>query len=145
RRDKLTRGNSECNMNGREQSLQFFLVIAVELLLLAIPSRQTATFALFAIIVLAERGMTYMRAPLSFLALAVALLLTGCGHHVSNYQFTNSSIEPSAAGRVQVSHDKNGNSVVNVRVYHLADPAQLAPPKAGYVVWEQPKGMPAKN
>jgi len=86
-----------------------------------------------------------MRAISSFLALAFGLLLTGCGHHVSNYQFTNSSIEPSAAGRVQVSHDKNGNSVVNVRVYHLADPAQLAPPKAGYVVWEQPKGMPAKN
>ena len=86
-----------------------------------------------------------MRAISSFLALALGLMLTGCGHHVSNYQFTNSSIEPSAAGRVQVSHDKNGNSVVNVRVYHLADPAQLAPPKAGYVVWEQPKGMLAKN
>ena len=86
-----------------------------------------------------------MRSIITASVLAAALLLTGCGHKVKNFQFTNNSSAPAAAGKVAVSNDQNGNRVLNVKVYHLADPAQLAPPKSGYVVWEQPKGMPAKN
>jgi len=86
-----------------------------------------------------------MRAIITTLVLGTALLISGCGHKVKEFQFNNNSSAPAAAGKVAVTNDQNGNRVLNVKVYHLADPAQLAPPKAGYVVWEQPKGMPAKN
>jgi len=78
-------------------------------------------------------------------AFLLSLALAACGHSVRKFDFNNSSITPAAAGRVTTNHDRNGNTTVNVRVYHLADPQKLTPPQTLYVVWEQERGMDAKN
>ncbi len=50
---------------------------------------------------------------------------------------------PAATATATVSHDDNGNTVVDLKVKHLARPENLTPSKATYVVWIQPPGSPA--
>lgn len=47
---------------------------------------------------------------------------------------------PAARGQVDVGHDKNGNTKVEVEVEHLAMPESLTPPKTVYIVWFQERG-----
>jgi hypothetical protein len=47
---------------------------------------------------------------------------------------------PAARGDVEISHDKNGNTKFKIKVQHLAEPSNLAPPKTAYVVWLQERG-----
>ena len=44
-----------------------------------------------------------------------------------------------------MTHDRNGNGIVNVRVEHLAKPAMLTPPSTMYVVWFQQPGSDPEN
>ncbi len=72
------------------------------------------------------------------LALFLCAALWAKEFHFSN----SSSVAPGAAGRVDVDHDRNGNTALKIHVYHLADPEKLSPPKSVYVVWVQPPGKP---
>jgi hypothetical protein len=58
---------------------------------------------------------------------------------------TSSDLVPSAAGKVELDKDRNGNRVAKVRVYHLPDPEKLNPAKNAYVVWIQAKGKDPEN
>ena len=46
---------------------------------------------------------------------------------------------PAAAGIVKVQRDKdNGNTKLDIRVWHLANPSRLTPPANAYIVWVRP-------
>ena len=51
------------------------------------------------------------------------------------FPLTAAASIPAARGQVDVGHDKNGNTKVEVKVGHLAKSANLTPPGAAYVVW----------
>jgi hypothetical protein len=55
-----------------------------------------------------------------------------------------SAAVPGAQGRLNVEHDKNGNSSLKIQVSHLAQPSSLSPPATDYVVWIQPEGRAAE-
>jgi len=58
---------------------------------------------------------------------------------------TSSDLVPSAAGKVELDKDRNGNRVAKVRVYHLPDPEKLNPARNAYAVWIQAKGKDPEN
>jgi hypothetical protein len=68
----------------------------------------------------------------------VAFPFTSCGK--KEVRLTPSSAVPAATATAQLSQDKNGNTVVQLKVKHLAKPENLTPPKSVYVVWIQPRG-----
>jgi len=70
------------------------------------------------------------------------LLVAGCAKQV---RLTPSSYTPAAMGTAKLTEDKNGNTVVNLKVEHLAQPSSLSPPRATYVVWIQAPGGSAVN
>jgi hypothetical protein len=53
--------------------------------------------------------------------------------------------QPAATGRADITADDNGNTVVDLRVDHLARPENLTPAKNVYVVWFEPRGELAVN
>src|SRR2546423_4795633 len=57
----------------------------------------------------------------------------------------NSTLNPAAAGTVNVGTDRNGNNSFDVSVYHLSDPAQLTPARSLYVAWARAEGNPPHN
>ena len=61
------------------------------------------------------------------------------------FPMTAASIVPAARGQVEIDKDKNGNIRVNIEVEHLANPENLTPPAAVYVVWLQDKGGNPEN
>jgi hypothetical protein len=77
------------------------------------------------------------------LLLAIALVwpLTG-GRKVV---MTASPSVPAAKGTVYMSHDRNKNSAIDMKVEHLAHPSALTPPQSAYVVWIQESGHDAEN
>ena len=81
---------------------------------------------------------------ISLVCLTVVLLLGGLAW-AKSYHFTGTRIDPSAMGDIDLTHDKNGNAIVNVRVEHLAKPAMLTPPSTMYVVWFQQPGSDPEN
>jgi hypothetical protein len=42
---------------------------------------------------------------------------------------------PAATGEAKISKDKNGNTLLRLKVEHFAPPQKLQPPKPVYVVW----------
>ena len=61
------------------------------------------------------------------------------------FPLTASSIVPAAKGSVEVGKDRNGNTEVELRVEHLANPTSLSPSQANYIVWLQEKGSGPEN
>jgi hypothetical protein len=61
------------------------------------------------------------------------------------YPMTASSTVPAARGQVEIDKDKNGNTRLNMNVEHLADPQNLTPAAALYVVWLQEKAGEPQN
>ena len=56
------------------------------------------------------------------------------------YPMRASSSVPAAAGIVKVQRDKDsGNTKLDIRVWHLANPSRLTPPANAYVVWVRPR------
>lgn len=47
---------------------------------------------------------------------------------------------PAASATAELTHDSNGNTIVDLKVKNLAKPENLTPPKSIYVVWIQPRG-----
>ena len=84
--------------------------------------------------------MKTVLACLIVLSMAFAI---GCGE--KKVHLNSSSSVPAAQGRAELSHDSNGNLVVNLNVYHLAHPQDLTPAKSAYVVWFQPRGQQPVN
>jgi len=77
------------------------------------------------------------------LILAIALVWPlGGGRKVT---MTASSSVPAAKGTVYMSHDRNKNSAIYMKVEHLAHPSALTPPQSAYVVWIQESGRDAEN
>jgi len=58
---------------------------------------------------------------------------------------TSSPSVPGAMGTVYLSHDRNKNSAIDIKVEHLAHPSALTPPQSAYVVWIQETGRDAEN
>ncbi len=75
----------------------------------------------------------------SLVGILAALLITaGCGGH--RVHMTPATTVPGAMGVAQLTKDKNGNVVVDLKVRHLARPDSLTPPQSVYIVWLQPRG-----
>jgi hypothetical protein len=66
-------------------------------------------------------------------------------HAAKKFPFTASSIVPTAKGSVEVGIDGNGNTEVDLRVEHLANPTSLLSWQANYIVWLQEKGSGPEN
>ena len=49
------------------------------------------------------------------------------------------SIVPAAKGSVEIGKDRNGNTVIKLKVKDLASPQNLSPSQTQYVVWLQGK------
>ena len=74
---------------------------------------------------------------LAFLSIFVSLMfLAACHKHV---HLTPATSVPAATAKADITHDSNGNTVVNLDVKHLAKPENLTPPASVYVVWVQPR------
>lgn len=58
----------------------------------------------------------------------------------NHVRLTPATTVPAATARAEVSQDKNGNTLVDLKVEHLAPPQNLTPSKSVYVVWIQPRG-----
>ena len=72
--------------------------------------------------------------------IAVAMLALGVTAWAKTYAFQATSIVPGATGQVDAKADKTGgNTMVTIRVDHLARPTLLTPPANEYVVWIQPE------
>lgn len=68
---------------------------------------------------------------------AVLLLGTACSRKV---RMTPATSVPAAMGVAKLKKDKNGNTIVDLKVQHLARPDSLTPPQSVYIVWIQPRG-----
>jgi hypothetical protein len=56
------------------------------------------------------------------------------------YPMRASSSVPAAAGIVKVQRDKDsGNTKLDIRVWHLANPSRLTPSTTNYIVWVRPR------
>ncbi|HUX44046.1 MAG TPA: hypothetical protein VMV57_04775 [Terracidiphilus sp.] len=54
---------------------------------------------------------------------------------------TASKNVPAASGLVKIQKDKdNGNTKLDIKVEHLANPSTLSPPANAYIVWIRPNG-----
>ena len=86
------------------------------------------------------RPFHHLRLISASLLFALAL---GCGAH--KVILTHSPAVPAATGTVQVGHDDNGNSRIDLKVHHLAKPQNLNPPASTYVVWLEANGSRPQN
>lgn len=78
--------------------------------------------------------------------IAVAMLALGVTAWAKTYAFQATSIVPGATGQVDAKADKTGgNTMVTIRVDHLARPTLLTPPANEYVVWIQPEDGSPQN
>ena len=91
--------------------------------------------------------MTTSTTPKRFVGLA-AFLLACCLMFVACAQtlrFGPSDVVPAAKGQVSISRDKNNNYHMDLRVFHLADPGRLQPPRQLYIVWMESANNEVKN
>lgn len=77
--------------------------------------------------------------------IAAAVGLVAVASWANKYHLVASSIVPAATGDVDLHTDKNGNTIVEIKVERLARPSQLTPPSRAYVVWFTQEGSPPTN
>jgi hypothetical protein len=70
----------------------------------------------------------------ALVATFVAGPLTAAAQHLV---MAPSTVIPSAEIKLDLGKDQNGNTTVDLKAKHLAQPANLTPPKSVYVVWVQ--------
>jgi hypothetical protein len=80
-----------------------------------------------------------------YVILALVLFCTVVAEASKKFPLTATSIVPGARGSVMIDKDKNGNVRVNMQVEFLANPQNLTPPAAVYVVWLQEKSGSPEN
>lgn len=79
-----------------------------------------------------------MKKSILAVALMIAVGLTGCAKKTA---IDISSTVPAAEAELKTSQDNNGNTVVDLKVKHLAPPQNLQPTRSMYVAWvETPDG-----
>ncbi len=77
---------------------------------------------------------TKILALAALVATFVAGPLTAAAQHLV---MAPSTVIPSAEIKLDLGKDQNGNTTVDLKAKHLAQPANLTPPKSVYVVWVQ--------
>ena len=88
-------------------------------------------------------SLTHLRGSRFARFAIVAIISTGllpCALPAKTFKLQKASIVPGATGEVKTGKDKNGNTKFSVEVKHLANPAELSPPKSAYIVWIQQGG-----
>ena len=85
-------------------------------------------------------GLIYMRCSIFVLSALLALPLLA-----EKYHLNPTPAVPAATGEVDAGKDNNRNTTIDLKVEHLARPANLAPPRQTYVVWVQVPGGSALN
>ncbi len=79
-----------------------------------------------------------MKKCILVVVLLIAVGLTGCAKNTS---IDVSSTVPAAEAELKASKDSNGNTIVDLKVKHLAPPQNLQPAMSMYVAWvETPDG-----
>jgi hypothetical protein len=86
--------------------------------------------------------MRHVRVLLCVTALAILAAVAFADDHAP---LRSGTADPSAVGTVDYKTDRNGNTALEVKVDHLAPPANLTPPKQAYVVWVQAPGQAPEN
>lgn len=71
------------------------------------------------------------------IAMLATIVSTACHKKVT---LNPSPAVPAATATAQLTHDENGNTIVDLKVKHLAKPVNLTPPRSVYIVWIQPRG-----
>jgi len=87
-------------------------------------------------------GENHMRHTRLALFIAVTFLIATAAWSRED-KLTNTGVAPAAQGKILTSTDSNGNTVVEVKVQHLATPQSLTPPQQTYLVWVRPRGEQA--
>jgi hypothetical protein len=72
-------------------------------------------------------------------------LLCTVAYADKKYPMTAASIVPGARAEVAIGTDKNGNTSLKMKVQHLANPENLTPRAAAYVIWLQERGGSSEN
>jgi hypothetical protein len=87
-----------------------------------------------------ETGLlrTGIRSSLTALAALALLAALGCSH--KQVKLNPASSVPAATARAELTHDDNGNTIIDLKVKHLAKPENLTPSRSVYIVWVQPRG-----
>jgi predicted small lipoprotein YifL len=70
--------------------------------------------------------------------LAVLMSCAACGKKV--VKLNPDASVPAATATAHLTTDSNANTIIDLKVQHLAKPENLTPPKAVYLVWIQPRG-----
>lgn len=77
--------------------------------------------------------------------LTVFVMLAGAFALAEEVKMRSAETNPAAEGRVKFNHDRNGNTLFDIKVAHLARPDRLTPAKSDYVVWVQRPGEGPQN
>jgi len=79
--------------------------------------------------------------------IVVLALISACtiAEAAKKVPMTAASIVPAAKGELVIDEDKNGNVTLKIEVEHLANPQNLTPPAAAYIVWLQEKSGSPEN
>ena len=78
--------------------------------------------------------------------LAIAILALGVTAWAKTYTLQATPLTPGATGTVEAKADKSGgNTMVTIKVDHLARPTLLTPPANEYVVWIDPDNDDPQN
>lgn len=77
--------------------------------------------------------------------ITLAVMSAALVHAAKKFPLTAASIVPAAKGSVEIGKDRNGNTEVELKVEHLANPTSLSPSQAHYIVWLQGKGSGPEN
>ena len=75
-----------------------------------------------------------------FVAFTLVICLVPLLAYARKYPLTATPVAPGAKGVVDVSKDKNGNTLVNLKVEFLPKPSSLTPPAETYIVWFRKQG-----
>ncbi len=75
----------------------------------------------------------------------LAIIIVSLSSCTTKVQFLNSSVVPAARGTVQISSDANRNYAIKMKLYDLAGPERLTPPRSNYVVWLVSADNKARN
>ena len=78
---------------------------------------------------------------LRFFAVLTCCVVLGAGCAVQKVAFQASPMQPAADAMVKVRIDRNQNTLIQLKLKHVAPAEKLWPPKSFYVVWaEDTKG-----
>ncbi len=74
---------------------------------------------------------------LRFFAVLTCCVVLGAGCAVQKVAFQASPLQPAADAMVKVRIDRNQNTLVELKLKHVAPAEMLWPPKSVYVVWAE--------